>query len=439
MSRTPGPLTYSLPAFFFQAPWAVGAVRLNSSDHEVTLQYGGKPLSLKLPASAVLDEYAPRTVDHGLTYGDFEAELSSAGLNNWFERERPLLVVNDGYRSTPTAAVLRWLDRFDATILDRAEVLIATGTHAAPTEQHLATIFGEFLERLRGRLSWHDARDLEAMTMIGRDKFDGEVWLNQKAAESDCILAISSVEPHYFAGFTGGRKSLFPGLTDLATVERNHNLANSLEARPMRVDGNPVAEHLDQLCSLQDGKSLNGIQVVLDAQGTIASVFCGSLEESFSRGRAAASGVFGHRADEPYDMVIAEMLPPLDGNLYQIQKALENCQAAVADGGSIVLLSACLGGIGSEHFYDLSQKWDREANRPIDGVLRFGSHKLSRVISTARRCDIWVHSEMAAKEVRQVFYEPLDKVEQFVFISLSKKRGSRVAVVRDAGNTVLTI
>jgi nickel-dependent lactate racemase len=411
---------------------------LDNPDREVDIRYGGESLSLALPATTVVDEYAPQTVAGGPTCDDFAAEVKTRGLGGWFDLERPLLVVNDGYRSTPTGAILGWLDRYDSTILDRAEILIATGTHAAPTEQHLATIFGEYLDRVRSRLVWHDARDRESMTMIGRDKFDGEVWLNRIAAERDCILAISSVEPHYFAGFTGGRKSFFPGLTDLATIERNHNLANSLEARPMRLKGNPVAEHLDELTSLLAGKNLLGIQAVLDATGRIASVCCGSLSEAFDRGVLAATGIFGHRAEMPYDMVIAEMLPPLDGNLYQLQKALENCQAGVADGGSIILMSACSEGIGSEHFFELARKWDREANQPCDGVLRFGSHKLSRVISISHRCEIRLHSEMPDKEVRRVFYEPLDKVREFVLISLSKKRNSRVAVVRDAGNTVLT-
>ena len=69
------------------------------------------------------------------------------------------------------------------------------------------------------------------------------------------------------------------------------------------------------------------------------------------------------------------MLPPLDGNLYQGQKGVENCQAAVRDGGCLVLVSACGDGIGSDHFFDLARSWDREGNTPLEGSPGFGSHK----------------------------------------------------------------
>ena len=119
---------------------------------------------------------------------------------------------------------------------------------------------------------------------------------------------------------------------------------------------------------------------------------------------------------------------------YQVQKALENCQHAVKDGGRIVLVSACANGVGSEHFFQLADSWDRENNLPGDGQLHFGSHKLSRVNSIGKRIDIRLHSTLTEGEVRQVFYEPLVSLHE-MFADAGGEH--RLAVVRDSGNTVL--
>ncbi len=223
------------------------------------------------------------------------------------------------------------------------------------------------------------------MAPVGKDRFGEAVYLNKAYFEADSVCAIGSVEPHYFAGYTGGRKSLIPGLSDFKTVERNHNLANSLDAAPMKLKGNPVAEHLGEMLDLVDTSKCLSLQIVTDANRAIAGVFAGDLNDSFEKAVNCAAGIFGHTVRHRYDTVMCEVLPPLDGNLYQAQKGLENCQQAVADGGTAVVISACAEGIGSQHFWDLANGWNREDNRPGDGRLHFGSHKLSRVNEMRKR------------------------------------------------------
>lgn len=405
----------------------------------ITITYDGQPRSLSFPESVAVDEFRPRTAKQPVSAASFRLSLEAAGGMNWLAGLQPLIVVNDGFRNTPTVTILDWLDAIEPGLLDRARFLIATGTHEYPTDNHWQMIFGHHLDRVRDRISVHSATDMTLMSTVGRDHFGSEVFLNATLLKAEQAILISSVEPHYFAGFTGGRKSLFPGLSDLITIERNHNLANSTEAKPMRLEGNPVAEHLAEMTAMVDTSGIFSIQVVLDAALEIASVHCGALSDSFWSATGSARHYFAHQVDKPYDLVIAEVCPPLDANLYQIQKALENTQAGVKDGGTIILLSACCDGIGSRHFYELAQSWDYAANKPRDGQLKFGSHKLSRVISHGNRIRIFVHSFVAANEVRQVFYEPLDNPDEFLFISLRNLPDMRVAVVHDAGNTVLNI
>jgi len=405
---------------------------------QVALHYGRGELVLAIPDEYAVTAFAPRPADEPVTYERFRAEFIGRGGLAAIRGE-PVVVVNDGFRRTPTALVLEWLDRIDSGLLDRASFLAATGTHGTPSEEDWGKIFGRFRERVRARTAVHDCRDAGSMTRLGEDPLGGEVYVNRAVLGTRPVVVIGSVEPHYFAGYTGGRKGIFPGMVDLATTERNHNLARAMAAAPLRLAGNPVAEHLQALMDRIDGARFFSIQAVLDAAQRVAGVFCGGMTESFQRATVLADQIYAFRGAGPFGTVLAELRPPLDRNLYQLQKAVENCQAAVADGGALVVVSACAEGMGSPHFADLATRWDPGGNAPRDGgPASFGSHKLSRVVAIARRIAVRVHTEMKDDEVRRVFYEPLDNVANFLYLRRDACENNNLAVVYDAGHTVLT-
>ncbi len=404
----------------------------------IDLYYDNGTLPLEFPDTVQVDRFSPRTVGRSLSFGDFSSEFKEAGGERFLAHPEPLVIVNDGYRSTPTADILDRLNEMDSEFIDKVRFLIATGSHQAPTEQQMGSVFGHWLEKVRRSVHVHDALDKGAMKLLGADSLGGQVWLNRQVMESQATLIIGSVEPHYFAGFTGGRKALFPGLMDLASIERNHNLANSLKAAPLKLEGNPVAEHLDELLALVPLDSIFAIQLVQDAGKNLAGCFCGSLRDAFQLAVSLAREIYSCRANKLYDLVIAEILPPLDKNLYQAQKALENCQNAVKHGGGIVLVSACNEGVGSDHFFELAANWDREKNVIRDGRLHFGSHKLSRVNLISRRISIRLVSNIDAEIARRVYYEPLDNLQKFVYSTNLECEKNNIAVVRDAAHTVLT-
>ncbi|MEW5993015.1 MAG: lactate racemase domain-containing protein [Candidatus Zixiibacteriota bacterium] len=405
---------------------------------KIELSYAGRSLTVEIPSSFTLDVFAPGQARHAVTESDFATEFREARGDSLASQVTSLIVVNDAYRTTPTSQILRWLDRTAPGLIDAASFLISTGAHPAPTEQQYQQIFGSLWPRVGTRVSAHDCHNRETMRSLGSDRFGGGVWVNQAVAAARQVLVIGSVEPHYFAGFTGGRKSIFPGLADFETIGRNHILANSLDAAPLRLQGNPVAEHLDSLFSLLDREKFFGIQLVTDTSRRIAGVFCGRLDNAFARAVTLAEQVYAHRISRQYDLVLCEVLPPLDANLYQVQKALENTQTAARDGGDLIILSACTEGIGSPYFFELAANWNPETNEAIDGKLHFGSHKLSRVVAIGRRIGILLCSRLAPDVVRQVYYEPLDKLQDFLYSRGQECEICNMAVVRDAAHTVLT-
>ncbi len=404
---------------------------------KIELSYAKATLTLDIPTSVQVDTFSPTTVHDPLGVDAFTRGFLQAGGDRFLSGALPLIVVNDGYRNTPTSTILQWLDRLRPGVVDSARYLVSTGTHAAPSEEQYREIFGPFRERIKANIRCHDASDRSSMISIGRDGLDGEVWVNSAVVENRKILVISSVEPHYFAGFTGGRKAIFPGLVDFDTVARNHNLANSLEAAPLKLAGNPVAEHLDSLMAMLDSDKFFGIQVVADSRQQVAGLFLGRLDAAFKNASVMAEKTYSSRVSRRYDAVICEVLPPLDKNLYQAQKALENCQAAVVDGGAVIIVSACEEGVGSEAFFRLADKWDRQANRAKDGRQHFGSHKLSRVISIGKRVDVRLHSTLPDDVARHVFYEPLDNPQFFLYSTGRECENYHLAVVHDAAHMVL--
>lgn len=402
----------------------------------VDVSYGNSKITLKFPDSVRVDCFEPVSFDKVLSCKDFLAYMEKYGPE-FLTGEIPLVVVNDGFRSTPTSQVLSWLEAYNPRIIEKAAFLVACGTHPLPTERHFQKIFGDFYPRIKERVVCHDASDTGSLKSVGRDRFDKDVFVNGLLLESERVLFITSVEPHYFAGFTGGRKSVFPGLADFDTVVRNHNLANSLEAAPMKLDGNPVAEHLEELLGLVDDRSFFSFQILLDARGQLVGMFTGSLREAFREAVSMAREIYEAKASERYDAVICEMLPPLDKDLYQAQKALENCQAGVKNGGAAIVVSSCDEGIGSKHFFELAQNWDAGKNTARDDLEHFGSHKLSRVLSMKKRINVFLHSRLPDETVRQVFYEPLKDIQGYFNKQIENNKYYTVGIVRDAGSTVL--
>ena len=208
--------------------------------------------------------YAKETVDLNIEYDvevlrphQFELEdeesLIKKALDNPYHmvkfeefaafEESLLVVVNDATRPTPTARIIQEL----YPVLSkhpRLTFIVATGAHRAPTEEEYDMMFGKYHGEFKDRIIAHDARKEEDMVYLGTSSSGTEMYINKLVTETDNVLVIGSVEPHYFAGYTGGRKSLLPGLASHKTIEMNHKHALSNRARTLALDGNAVHEDM---------------------------------------------------------------------------------------------------------------------------------------------------------------------------------------------------
>jgi nickel-dependent lactate racemase len=219
----------------------------------LSIPYGQKTLPLQIPEEHWGELLAPHEVRPvSFQKGLIEAiknPLDSPPLNEFLKGCHSLLiVVNDETRPTPSGQVLESL--WPELSVFPLKIIVATGTHQSSSEEGCRRIFGSLWPAIKTRLFFHDCREERGMVYLGETSQGTRVMINQQIMMADRLLVIGSVEPHYFAGYTGGRKAIVPGLASYSTIVANHSLAMDLKAQPLRLAGNPVHEDLEEALRL---------------------------------------------------------------------------------------------------------------------------------------------------------------------------------------------
>lgn len=349
-----------------------------------------------------------------------------------------LFLVNDATRPTPSGRVIEIIG--DELQGRDVEFLVATGAHRVPGESELEQIFGRNIrERFLDRIHCHDARDDAELVHLGETSRGTPVWVNRRVAETRDLVLINSVEPHYFAGYTGGRKSLFPGVAGFATIEGNHKLALDPAADNLALEGNPVHEDMMEMVGLVSDKRIYSIQIVLDHQHRVHSAHVGDLDSSWRSAVQHADDHYVVELAERYDIVVAAAPYPMDYDLYQSQKALENGSLALKDGGILILVSKCRHGIGDETFFNLMAQaaTPDEVLEKISNGYVLGYHKAARLALIAKRGEMWGVTGLPDEDLEAAFIRPFASVQKAVDSALARKGPrAKVLFLMDASITV---
>jgi nickel-dependent lactate racemase len=349
----------------------------------------------------------PEILEHALTH-----PITAGTLGEFLaDGEDILCLVNDATRPTPTARIL---DHMAGVIDDKSpHFLVATGSHRSPTPAERMGIFGSWGERYRNHIFFHDARADNEMAPLGTTTRGTPLALNRRVVEAHKIVAISSVEPHYYAGYTGGRKSFFPGAASYQTMEHNHRLALEEGVAPMALAGNPVHEDLAEAMGALEGKEIYSLQVVLDRFHRICAAFAGSLEGSFSAAVQKAREVFAVEIRAQADIVVTVAAAPMDIDFYQAHKAIEHGKPALKEGGIMILVAQCPMGVGNEGFYRLlSRATDpEEVFALIEGSYNLGDHKAAKIADLAVKAQIWGVTDLDPTIIEKAFIRPYSDLQ----------------------------
>jgi nickel-dependent lactate racemase len=409
---------------------------------DILVPYGMDHVSIQVPEENLLGVFHPNLVDIGP-----EPETLAAALEHPVESPTfseflddggdVFFIVNDGTRPTPTATVLELLrDRLERI---NARFIVATGIHRTPTKEEFRFIFGHLYDKLRDRIHVHDARNDEAMIHLGTSTNGTEMYVNRLGAEADKLIPIGSVEPHYFGGYTGGRKSFLPGIASYLTIEQNHKYAIRPEASALRLTGNPVHEDMIDALKTVSDKKIFSIQVVLDRNRRIYAATAGDIHASFYAAIARANEVFCVQVPEKADIVVSVAPYPMDVDLYQSQKALDNGKLALKEGGILILISKCRTGVGEKTFFELLSKADTptEALERIDQGYALGYHKAAKMAEIALWAEMWSVTDMAHADVESVFMRPFPDVQSALNEAIRVKgKDAKVLFLMDGSITV---
>jgi nickel-dependent lactate racemase len=340
--------------------------------------------------------------------------------------EKLLVIVNDATRPTPTAKIIDFLF---PVFRDHPYVrfLIATGVHRGPTEEELRFIFGKHLDVLRDKIVVHDARKEQDMEYLGKSSNGTEMYLNRLLTEMKNVIPIGSVEPHYFAGYTGGRKSFLPGVASYKTIEMNHKLALSDDARSLSLEGNPVNEDMIDAMQVLQQLKVFSIQTILSGDHQLYAVTAGDLHQSFDAAIQYAHQVFCVPLRQKGNIVVTVAPYPMDIDFYQSQKALDNGKLALMDKGIMIMVSKCRMGVGEDAFLDLLCR----ASTP-EGVLQIlneeyqlGFHKAAKMAQIGKKADMWAVTDLDDKIVKKAMMKPYASLQTAVddAVKMVKSRG----------------
>ncbi len=363
--------------------------------------------------------------------------LDSPRLEEFLEGRRSLLLLaNDATRPTPTARVLEIIYPI---IEDRNfKILIATGSHRPPTKEEYDYIFGRFYNLVKSRINVHDAQSSECFP-LGKTRNGNDIKLNRMVAQADAIIPIGSIEPHYFAGYTGGRKSFMPGVASLDCITANHRLAMSPGSQAMAVTGNPVAQELDDTEAMLQSLNVFSIMTVLDGSHKTYAAAAGGLGSSFRALIPKADEVFVVPIRKQSEIVVTVAAEPNDIDLYQSQKALDNGRHALLDGGIIILVSACRQGIGSRAFLDLlgSESTCQAIIDKLQREYKLGYHKAGKMAEIGLKSEMWAVTPLDRELVTKAHMRPFGSVGEAVREALARKGpDARVTFILDGGLTI---
>ena len=325
----------------------------------ISLPYGRTRLTAQLPDDRIngvltsrLEQYIPPMGERKLVEAALSAPIGSPTLEELAAgKENIVLIASDHTRPVPSKVLvppmLAAIRRGNPDA--RITILIATGCHRGTTKDELIEKFGPDIVQ-QERIEIHDCAAEENLVTIGTLPSGGELRINRIAAEADLLISEGFIEPHFFAGFSGGRKSVLPGIAAKQTVFWNHNaeFIASPSARTGILEGNPI--HRDMIHAARAAKLAFICNVVINAKHQVVGAFAGDCEQAHLAGTRFLKDLCQARKTEADIVITTNNGYPLDQNIYQAVKGMTAAEATCLPGGVIIMCAACNDGHGGQSF-----------------------------------------------------------------------------------------
>ena len=417
----------------------------------VKLAYGRNGLSINVPdvAHVITPRFVPGLAD--------EAEAIHAALRHPIAAaplaakvkpgDKVVIAHSDITRATPNERILPvLLSELEAAGIARQDITLlnALGTHRKQTESELRGMLGDGIVD-NYRCLQHDAYDDANLVSLGVTSRGHPVRINRHLMDADVRILTGFIEPHFFAGFSGGPKGVLPALAGAESVLTNHN--REMIAHPNStwavVEGNPIWEEMRQVALRVNPTLL--LNVTLNARREITGVFAGDLDVAHAAGRGFVRQSALVKVDAPYDIVITTNSGyPLDQNLYQTVKGMSAASRIVRKGGVILMAAACTDGLPDHGLY---AQLLAEAGSPhgvLDMLARpgFSAQDQWQVQIQAMiqlHADVTVYSEnLSDEQIKRALFTPCRSIEADLRMWLARY-GPRICVMPEGPQTIAVL
>jgi len=373
---------------------------------KVQLPYGEGAIEATLPddAAVLVPTAVPAMADvDAAVRGAIAAPIGRPALSKLARAgDRACIVVSDVTRPVPNAVILPpVLETLESAGVRREDIviLVGTGLHRGSREDERRRFLGDALMS-RYRVVDHDARDESSLVFHATGPRTKGVYLNREYLNADLRILTGFVEPHLFAGYSGGGKAVLPAIAGAAEIMANHDarMIGHLKSTWCVTHGNPIFEQMRDVALTTSPSFI--VNVTLDERKRVTGVFAGELVAAHDAAIAQAGRQALRPIPHPFDVVVVtNMGYPADLNLYQAVKAMSVAAQACAPGGSIVLVAECREGLGGPEYVELMRS-ERSPAALLDRFGRAGHatvHDQWQVQVQAMvqaRCDVWLCSTL---------------------------------------------
>jgi len=334
-----------------------------------------------------------------------------------------LIVVSDATRATASAQIINLLVRrlIQARVSPSAiAIIFATGIHRRVTAEEKIELLTPFITQ-RIKILDHDANDPSAMLSLGTTQNGTSVEVNRALKDYSRVIITGAIGFHYFAGFTGGRKSICPGLASAKTIEATHMLALDFEAGERRagvntalLQGNAVHEECERIAAMIE-PSL-GVYAVVDQRGRAVRVYAGDWRMAHEAGCREYRAGHSVRIDGKREVTIVSCGgAPYDVNMIQAHKALDMAAHASKEGGNIILLAECSDGLGRSDFL----KWfeaenSQELAKRLRNEYEVNGQTAWALLTKAERYQIQLISRLPDETVHRMRMRPARSLSEAI-------------------------
>jgi len=341
----------------------------------IRLPYGKEWLELEIPGCAVLrsrvDQLAAEEPGIEIVRRAMAAPIGTPRLKELAKGKKSCtIIISDHTRPVPSKDIIPLMleelregqPDIDITLL------VATGFHRGTVPEELVNKLGAEVAE-HEKIVVHDCRDAASNVKIGVLPSGADLVIDRAAVECDLLVAEGFIEPHFFAGYSGGRKSVLPGVCDKVTVMGNHCAAfiDSPYARTGILEGNPL--HIDMVDAARQAKLAYIVNVIIDEDKKTVAAYAGDFEQAHEAGVRFLEGYCKVKA-VPADIVITTNGgAPLDQNVYQSVKGLTAAAATAKEGGVLIMCAALADGHGGEGFYKLLRDCE-SAEQLYDDIMK---------------------------------------------------------------------